>query len=340
LNTMKVRSKPHVLLAHEALFRRLHNKYRYNESLQENYQNYRAGYLGEKNVDYKLALFPKKGFFHFPGLRLKNGNHFFQIDSLILTPKLIFNIEIKNLKGVLEYNASHKQLIQLDGEKELSYKDPILQAEIQKKHLAYWLQQFGLNIPIETIVVSANQSAIIRNTENDRTFHERFVSLENLIFKLDDIFHRYQKSLLSIRELKTLSKLLLKHDTPLRYDPVSHYNLKKHHFIEGISCEKCDHFPINRQRGYWICPACKERNLFGHERVILDYFLIHQNEITTKICQHLLQTASFSTVYHLLRKMNLKRIGEKKNRRYVAPAISDFPQDAEPKLFDVSILDR
>src|SRR5699024_3606253 len=125
---MKVRSKPYVLLAHEALFRRLHNKYRYNESLQANYQNYRAGYLGEKNVDYKLALFPKKGFFPCPSLRLKNWNHFFQIDSLILTPKLLFKIQIKKPKGVLEYKGSHKQLIQLDGEKELSYKDPILQA--------------------------------------------------------------------------------------------------------------------------------------------------------------------------------------------------------------------
>ena len=338
MNSFQQRHKPHKLLAHEALFRRLHSKYRYNDSLQANYQKYRAGYYGEQQVDYKLSLFPRKEFFHLPSLRFKNNNNLFQLDSLILTPKLIFNLEIKNLKGILEYNASHKQLIQIDGETKTSYKDPILQAETQKMHLIHWLRQFDCNIPIESIVVSTNPNAIIRNEENDQTFNERFISLENLIFKLDEIYSSYKQSVLNYREIKSLYNHLVKHDIPLRTDIINFYNLKKHHFIRGIACEICDFFPLNRNRGYWICPKCGERNLVGHERVILDYFLIHQPMITNKIARHLLQTASVNTVYHLLMSMDLERIGGKKNRKYLSPELSEFPQDAVPKLFNISIL--
>lgn len=337
--SFKKRFKSHHLLSHEALLRRLKPKYRYNENLQANYHSYRAGYLGEKSVDYKLSLFPKKDFFHLPSLRLQNNFHFFQIDSLVLTSKLIFQLESKNIKGTLQYNGMHKQLIQIDGDKKTSYKDPILQAEIQKRHLMQWLQKYGVKIPIETIVVSANPNSLIQNPHNDLTFNDRFISLENLIFRMDEIYHSYHEHLLTLRQLKNLYHLLVQHDMPLSSDPIKYYNLKKHHFIQGVACERCFYSPLKRGRGYWTCPKCAEKNLLGHERVILDYFLIHRPFITNNICRELLQIASPDTSYYILNSMGLEKTGGNKNRKYLAPNLDQFPQDAEPKLFELSILD-
>ncbi|MEI3611969.1 nuclease-related domain-containing protein [Pseudogracilibacillus sp. SO30301A] len=338
--SFKKRHKSHQLLSHEALFRRLKPKYRYNESLQANYQRYRAGHFGETSVDYKLSLFPKKDFFHLPSLRLKNHFKHFQMDSIILTPKLIFDLETKNLKGTLEYNATNKQLIQIDGVKKTSYNDPLLQAKIQKRHLQNWLSQFGIKIPIVTLVVSTNPSSIIRNEENDSLFNERFIPLEYLIFKLEEIYDSYQEYIISFHDLKKLYHLMIKYDKPLFSNLVNFYNLNSNHFIKGIACEKCDFFPLNRNRGYWICPKCGQTDYDAHERVILDYFLLYESEITSRICTNLLQTATQNTVYHLLTSMNLKRIGGKKNRKYLSPELSKFPQDAIPKIFTTSILDK
>ena len=340
LISFRKRFKSHHLLAHEALVRRLKPKYRYNENLQANYKSYRAGHLGETSVDYKLSLFPKKDFFHLPSLRLKNNFNHFQMDSIILTPKLIFDLEIKNLKGTLEYNATNRQLIQIDGDKKTCYNDPLLQAEIQKRHLQQWLRKFGIKIPIVTLVVSTNPNSIIRNKENDPLFNEHFIPLEYLIFRLEEIYDSYSEVILSFQNLKKLYHLMMKHDTPLFSNLISYYNLNRNHFIQGITCERCDFFPLKRNRGYWICPKCGQTDYDGHERVILDYFLLHQPEITSRICTNLLQTATHNTVYHLLTSMNLKRIGGKKNRKYLSPELSDFPQDAIPKIFNVSILDR
>ena len=338
--SFRKRHKSHHLLSHEALFRRLKPKYRYNENLQANYQRHRAGHLGETNVDYKLSLFPKKDFFHLPSLRLKNNFKYFQMDSIILTPKLIFDLETKNLKGTLEYNATNKQLIQSDGAKKVCYNDPLLQAKIQKRHLQYWLRQFGIKIPIVTLVVSTNPGSIIRNEENDPLFNEHFIPLEYLIFKLEEIYDSYHEVILSFHDLKKLYQLMIKHDRPLFSNLINYYNLNSDHFIKGVACERCDFFPLNRNRGYWICPKCGQTDFDAHERVILDYFLLYESEITSKVCTNLLQTATQNTVYHLLTSMNLKRIGGKKNRKYLSPELSKFPQDAIPKIFTTSILDK
>src|SRR5690625_1069916 len=128
-----MRKKPHVLLAHEALLRRLKPYYRNHPAIQSNYQRHKAGFYGESRVDYKLSLMQKNNYIHIPGVRLNNHQHYFQIDSIIITPKLIFIIEAKNMQGVLEYYASQRQLVQITDQVQQSYKDPILQAKLQVK---------------------------------------------------------------------------------------------------------------------------------------------------------------------------------------------------------------
>jgi len=334
------RHKPHVLLAYEALFRSLRPKYRNNEILVTNYQNYRAGFQGEKRVDYHLSLFPHKDFFHFPSIRLRINRNSFQLDSLILTRKLIFNIEIKNWKGILEYNSEQKQLVQYNGDKEFCYKDPLLQAEIQKRQLQLWLQQFGLKTPVESVVVCANSNTIIRNPHHDKIFNKRFLSLENLFFRLEEIYDSYSENNLSRHETQSLFHKFIQHDEPLTTDLISLYNLKKHQFISGMACPTCDHFPLKRHFGFWQCQKCHQQSIDSHKRKILDYFLLHKPVITNKICRELLQVTSPDTAYQALKSMKLNTVGKNKKRKYLAPKLHEFPQDAIPKQFEISILDR
>src|SRR5699024_10853744 len=146
------------ILCYEALFRNLKKQYRSNHTLVENYNRFNAGYRGEKEVDYQLKLFPHKNFLALHNVRLKIHNFYFQIDTLIISEKVIFILETKNLAGIIKYDAEWNQLVQYNRDKQMALQDPLLQAETQKLHLQSWLQQFHLSVPIEFLVVSSNPS--------------------------------------------------------------------------------------------------------------------------------------------------------------------------------------
>ncbi len=337
---MKIRHKSQTLLAYEALFRRLLPRHRANETIRLEYLKKRAGYLGEKRIDYKLSLFPRKDYLHLPDLRLKNNMHFFQMDSIILTPRVIFIIESKNMKGILEYYSQERQLIQIDGDRRECYQDPLLQALTQQKHLQIWLRSIGLDVPIEPIVVSTNQQAMIRNINNDPTFSHHFVTLENLLYKLDEMYEGYTNHVFNKEEINRLSGMLGHRNIPLKSYLMKQFNIKQHHLITGVPCNHCREFPIQKVKRTWHCPNCDQKGQANYQRVILDYFLLHNTAfITNGICRRILNIDSSSDALYLLKKMGLKTRGTNKGKKYFAPTLSQFPQDAEPERFETSIFD-
>ncbi|SES87353.1 Nuclease-related domain-containing protein [Oceanobacillus limi] len=328
MNQIK-RTKPHVLLCYEALFRELKPKFRNNKTLQENYSNYLAGYRGEKYADYTISMYQQNSTLVYPGLRLTNGPFAFQIDSLIISEQVIFIIEIKNMKDELEYDSKTHQFIQKDGNKKKGYKSPILQAESQKANLQRWLQNNAMPpIPIETLVVVSNSSAIIINSQEDPSVFDKLIHLEVLPSKLAQLYSSYNKKYYDQNMLKLLNDKLLQGNTPLKVDLLTQLGINDNHLVKGIVCYNCDHFPLIREKRTWICPKCKKTNKKAHERKILDYFLLHNSTITNQQCRKLLQIDSARLSQLLLKSMSLKHTGENRGRKYLSPLLDEFPQDS------------
>lgn len=334
LHFSKIRSKSHTLLSYEALFRLLLRKYRNNQTLIHDYQKYAAGHNGERNLDYQLSLFPQKEFYHLADIRLQHTNSFFQIDSLILTPKVIFIIEIKNLRGTLEYNGHQKQLIQYVEDKQTSYLDPLIQAKIQKRNLEAWLQQRGYQIPIEFLIVSTNTSTVIRNPSNDNDFNHRFITLHYFIFKLEELYDRFTKNVLSLRDMHNLERTILQADTPFNADLRGKYHLSEKHFISGVPCAQCHHFPLAWKGAKWNCHKCGWQSNQAHKRFILDYLLLFEPFISNSTFREIAEISNPRLAYRLLTSMQLKKTGGKKNRIYLAPSLKEFPQNDLPDQFN------
>ncbi|MCL6570356.1 MAG: NERD domain-containing protein [Bacillus sp. (in: Bacteria)] len=66
----------------------------------------RSGYNGEKTIKYYLEKIPEQKYHIFYGLRLPIGNTFFQIDVLLLSPKLILILDAKNNLGTLRFEKN------------------------------------------------------------------------------------------------------------------------------------------------------------------------------------------------------------------------------------------
>lgn len=322
-----LRYKTYDLLSHEALFRMLKEEYRNDQRIISEYRKQKAGYDGERNVDYKLSTFPQKNILNLKGLRLLNSPHHFQIDTLILTRKLIYLLEVKNFQGILHYDSKQRQLTQEVNGKTSAHKDPILQAEAQKEHLQEYLHNIGIfDIPIETLVVAAYPTTIINNVHQEQWVYDKLIHNETLHHHLHRLSDLYSSEVMTHSMIHKLGKKLLQEDRPLRTNIMDSYGLNKNHFIRGVSCSQCQSYPMIRKNRKWICPKCTHENLDGHERVILDSFLLFGDTMTNKQCQELLNISSPKTAYSILNKMDLESTGKNKGRKYHEPKLREFPQ--------------
>ena len=129
--------------------------------------------------------------------------------------------------------------------------------------------------------------------------------------------------------LKKLNHLLLKGATPLQSKLIERYGITEHHLIKGIPCPDCYGYPMFRSYKKWSCSKCSHFNATAQKRVILDYFLLHNNTITNKECRNLLQTESRKYIYITLNSMGLKRSGNTSARKYYAPHPDNFPQNSK-----------
>lgn len=326
---MIYRTKPYTVLCYEALFRWLLPKFRENKTLIEEYASHRAGYYGEKSADYFITSYPHSHAYIFQGLRLKNGSINFQIDNLILTPMVIFIIEIKNLKGELQYNPRTKQLIQIDGEERRSQKNPILQADNQKRQFILWLQQNGFpSIPIETIGVSTNPSSILTYLDEDK--EAKFIQLETLPTTFDNLYTKFTRSIYNQTVIRKLNKKLVQENNPLKPDLINQFRIKEQHLAKGIVCSKCGHFPlIYKKRKRWECGKCGDVDPTAHEQKIYDYFLLFEPTITNRVCREILQINSPKIARRILNSMNLEYSGNNRARKYHAPPLEKYPQNSK-----------
>lgn len=289
-------------------------------------------------MDYKLSLFTEKNLLHLPDIRLKLHHHFFQMDSIIITSNVILILEAKHMKGTLAYYGAERQLVQKDGESEKGFKDPILQARTQAVHLQSWLRQAGWNIPVETLVVSTNQHAIIKNPDHHGDFTRQFVTLEDLPFKIKEIFTEFQTSRLRPAEQRKLAQMLIAHHIPARSSLIQQLRIQDHHLLSGVACPVCTSSPLQKISYSWHCTACTYQGKADYKRVILDYFLLHGADfISNQMCRDILQVQHAHTAYHLVNTMNLQTTGSNKGRKYLTPVLKDFPQHDSPRQFDFSL---
>src|SRR5690606_9828205 len=124
-----------------------------------------------------------------------------------------------------------------------SQKNPILQAEAQKRQLMLWLQHFGIPpIPIETISVSANPSSII--TYSDDTFTpKKFIQVESLPTLFDTLYQTYTKKVYDPVSMQNLNRKLLSENTQYKPDLIRQFDISERHLVKGLVCMNCNRYP-------------------------------------------------------------------------------------------------
>jgi hypothetical protein len=308
------RKIPIRLLQEEALLRRLPKEHPLLPKISSEVKRRKAGHRGEKNIDYYLSFLPENKYRIFRSLRLMD-KHFFQIDTLLLSPQLIFSIETKNIVGTLTFDKHSEQLIRKYGEIEEGFSNPILQAERHVFQLRNWLHKHKFPaIPIEYLVTITQPQTILKSNHID--IFKKVIHTEQVIGKIQSIDKLYQTDVIDEKIMRKISRTLIKEDTSASNDILQFWNISPLEIAPGVECPFCHTFPMIRIHGAWSCPVCKEVSKDAHIQAILDYFLLLGETMTNKQCRDFLLISSRRTAEQLLNSMNFTREGGTKGTVY------------------------
>lgn len=276
-----------------------------------------TGYKGEKSLDFHLELLPKDDTYIFHDLRIPFGSSHFQIDILILTTSFFIIIEVKNISGTLIFDQEFHQLIRIYKDIEEVFPDPVSQLYRQTHLFKEWLKLHKFpTIPIESVVIISNSNTQIKAIPEKANISKFVTHSANLLAKFHAYQKHYSKELVSKKEIKKLSRLLLKNHNQTDQDLFNKFNISADDLIKGVACPGCSKLSMVRVRRKWFCPNCGNYCSKAHIEALKDYTLLISPTISIHECCNFLQIPSRHTVKHILNGMNLKNSQKGKHKIY------------------------
>jgi hypothetical protein len=307
---------PLTLQKSQALNRRLPQNHPKYQLIQEKMAKGLAGYKGELAVGYQLGFLPKDRYLIFHNIRLQEGEHFFQMDFLLLSKEFLITLEVKNMAGTLYFDPVFQQLIRTQNEKEEAFPDPLIQIQRHKTLMASWLKTHNYPpIPIESLIVISSPYTLLKTPPKNESISRIILHSEALPAKIKKLELDHIKSCMDDKQWKKLSRLILKKDTPLNADILEQYDIRKNELIAGVFCPSCHALPMGRSHGTWSCPQCHFKAADCHLPALADYRLLIGETITNSEARYFLQISSLQLAGRLL--SHVQPDGKTKGRIYI-----------------------
>ncbi|MBT2691818.1 nuclease-related domain-containing protein [Bacillus sp. ISL-55] len=314
----KERTYPIRLLMYEALMERIISNHPKLALIEQDYKAWRAGYKGELQTDYRLSFLPEKGYHIFRDLRLQDEKWHFQMDTLILTLRYILLIETKAYAGTLFFEKHSEQMIQTKDGQEKAYDNPINQARMQAWHLKRWLKNHKFSVPpIYHLVAISNSSTIIK--VSDRSLNNLIVKGDVLLSRVLQIDDTTPNPCFTDKDLKKISKSLVKSHSPHHPDLLKQYSLTPDDLQKGVQCPSCLSYGMYRKKWIWRCPVCEHQSKTAHRKTVKEFFLLISPTIKNQMCREFCPGVSSKTIKDLLISLNLPHTGTNKGRIYHMP---------------------
>jgi hypothetical protein len=251
-----------------------------------------AGYLGERDVDYYLEFLEEDKYIILKDLRLIN-RHGFQIDTLLLTPRMIVILEIKNISGTVFFHKQSNQMFRITKDMKEGFSNPIFQAKMHRFQLQNWMKQRKSPLmPIEYLVVFSNPSTMIETDRGNEQIFQNVLHANFLLEKISELESKYPDTALTKKTLQKLNQLLIAGHSPYLIDILTKYGILLSDIKPGVRCPECNFIPMMRISANWHCPNCKVISKSAHIHAVYDYLLLNNPAITNQQARDFLQISS------------------------------------------------
>lgn len=276
-----------------------------------------TGYKGEKSLNFHLELLPKDDTYIFHDLRIPFGSSHFQIDILILTTSFFLIIEVKHMSGTIIFDQEFHQLIRIYKGIEEMFPDPVSQLYRQTFLLKEWLklQKFP-TVPIKSLVIISNPNTRIKTTPESTDISGVVTHSSNLLARFHDYQDNQKKEFVSKKDIKKLSRLLLKHHSQNSPDLFKKFSITKEDLLKGIACPECSILSMVRAKRKWFCLKCGHSSNKAHVEALKEYAYLVNPFITIHECCEFFQVPSRYVVKYLLNSLDLTTTQVGKHKIY------------------------
>lgn len=278
-----------------------------------------AGYSGETNVDafIKRTNFSKQPKV-FTNVHLKVSPTFsFEIDTLIITNHYVLIIEVKNLKGVVQFVENPPHLRRTLDTGEVTIMDcPICQIEMNKVNLDKWFRKHGIQVDLMGLFVLANQNTIVEDVPEDfQVVYRR--QLPHFLSNL-----KPSEMILSDNQLKDITWNINNDQQNFNPFPLcSYYKIDPLHLKRGLLCRNCHSALFRNTRETWHCINCKKDAEDPYNDAISDWLLLVKNSITNRECRYFLNLKNKRVSNYYLRQSHLTKSGSSVATFYIQKKI-------------------
>ncbi|SFQ24384.1 nuclease-related domain-containing protein [Salibacterium halotolerans] len=307
----KHRTKPEMLEKLDILQRRLPDLQPGKEQIKQRALRCRAGYRGEKAIDYHLS-FIEAPHLILHDLRLLGRTSHFQMDTLLLTPYFSLIIEVKNIAGTLHFDDYRYQMTRrLHGEEE-GFLDPRLQVRRHKLQLEEWLSDHSLVLPpIYPLVVISFPSTIIQASSTN------VIHAAQLPFEITTYKKEQEKPTLPFAGIQTTADKLIQLCRPKMVDILQEFELTPDDIQKGVQCLECPNGWMRKMKnGFWCCRSCGCRGKDASLQALRDYRALISPFLTTEQCRDFLDLSFIQLTLRLLRSLNVPHNRKNKGRMY------------------------
>lgn len=143
------------------IYKSLNSRKELSVKEKHNFSGLEKGFIGEKLFDQWLEPVLDNRIL-LPDMQFMPKSTFVQIDTILLTSKLIYSFEVKNYEG--DHVLEGDNLLRTDG---TDTKNPLLQLKRNEPVLRSILDNLGFKIPIQSIAVFVNPRFHLYNAPVD-----------------------------------------------------------------------------------------------------------------------------------------------------------------------------
>lgn len=271
-----------------------------------------AGHRGEVKVDQKLMTLPMP-YLHevIPNFTTRNsyGSHY-QLDTVLVTNRYVLYLEVKNIRGTIEFMTNPQQLKRtLEGKVDFM-SCPLVQTKRNHQSLQYLIRQYHSKLPVFSAIVFTSSSATVLSQQHDVQIVYRR-QLDHYLGKLN--------TLPEILDKPSFQKLVKKlKQATQNFHPealVVRYNMDPASLRTGIFCTSCEGHMVPATPSY-KCSACHKTDPLSLRRTIRALFTILGPHQQVRNFKHHMALSNKGPIIRSLKHIPTERVGTTKNSMY------------------------
>lgn len=280
-----------------------------NANLENSYQNVKAGFAGEeKVVSYLNEVYLSEKIQVFTNVLLDGA----QMDVVIISPKFICILEVKNMTGEFYFDSDNKQFYRMKNGQREGMKNPELQLQRAVRVLQSRLKRKDVHVPVQGLIILASRAGIV--IQPPTLF--KAIPIDAMCDFIEQM-ERESKYTLTSEEIKKVRHVLKQSRYEIHDPQIFERNgINGSSIQSGVRCTKCFKIEMERANTTWMCKNCGTRDKQAHISTLQEYQFLFGHEIKSKDVKWWLRIEDKFLSSRLIKQSAEKYIGGDKNRIY------------------------